>query len=178
MTVIILLSSISVFNLFNNLRDVPKLCSNSIKAGWHIRNIFDDGMLLDSDKILLEVSWHDYLCMQVASNHPAHFVFDRPPKDDYRSDSKKSFLFDSSISIVDIDDALNMYVVRVNNGDLQYSSVSYDVLVRKRIRLLIVKDLELISLLNNYNYLKPIEKIHDYVFYSVIMGSKAKGDGV
>jgi hypothetical protein len=66
----------------------------------------------------------------------------------------------------------------INKGDLDYSLGFYDFLTRKKIRLLIVKNPELVSLLHNRTYLKLIEKIHDYVLYSVMMDSKETGDGV
>ena len=154
------------------------MCSSAIKVGLRIRQIFHDEIFLDSGKILLEVSGHDYLCIQVASNHPTHFAFDRPPKDDYRLDPKKSFLFDRSIPIVEIDDSLKMYSTMINKGDLDYSLGFYDFLTRRKIRLLVIKNPELVSLLHNRTYLKLIEKIHDYVLYSVLMDSKETGDGV
>jgi len=173
---ITMLSTVIIFNLFSDIRNVPLGEDSDIKIGWRIRKMFSNGTLTDDSKILVEVSLYNYLPMQVLSNHPANFILARLPTEGYGKDTAKSFLLDSNVSMQEIDHTLKEYLIQIDNEEMRYASDFNKFLMSKKIQLLIFKNPKIIALLNSHGTLKFIENIHGYTLYWVCPTFYTYGD--
>jgi hypothetical protein len=152
---------ISFYNLWGTFSRIPQGMPAGVnEAGLLVRQFFEDGTLTDADKVLVEVVGWNFLAMQVMSNHPGNFVLDRAIQSD-----QESFLLDKNSSPHEIGAFFTSYEERVNPFSLDPSLSLDGYLKNERIRLAIIKDPRLESLLGHQTEFEKIAQVEDYVFY-------------
>jgi hypothetical protein len=159
-----LLIVICLFNLWKTFSEIPEgMPIDVIQAGLAVRRLFDDGTLVESDKVLVEVESRNYKGMQVVSNRPGHFILDRSP---YGEPDRESFLLDRGSSPHQVAPAFTSYESHVNPFSLDHPPSLGEYLANERIRLAVVKDTRLETLLIQQTGFKKIDQVGDYLFYS------------
>jgi hypothetical protein len=152
---------ICLYNFWGVLAGIPRETKSGIQAGLRVRQIFEDGALASTDKILIEVSGVDNLYMQVMSNHPWNFVLDR----DRSRKKQESFLLDKDSSPLEVTTSYSRFKSQGNPLPPKGSFDSEDYLREKKIRLIVIKDPRLQALLRQQTDFKPIGQTGDYLFY-------------
>jgi hypothetical protein len=152
---------ICLYNLWGVVAGFPGRPNTAVQSGLRIRQLFEDGALASTDKVLIEVAGFDNLYMQVMSNHPWNFVLDR----DVSRKKQESFLLDKDSSPVEVTTSYSRFKSQDNPLPPNGTFNSEEYLREKKIRLIVIKDPRLQALLRQQTDFKPIGQSGDYVFY-------------
>jgi hypothetical protein len=154
---------LTISSLWGDLTGIPAQ-SAGVEVGLRIRRLFENGTLQRGDKILLQVDKWNYLEMQVMSNHPENFIFDRPPNL-IGSRARESFLLDDCGQAYEVGPSLIDYKKSPKpqtGGGLSLQQY----LEAQGIGLVVVKDPRLRALLDQQPCLTGIDRVSGYCLYS------------
>jgi hypothetical protein len=154
---------ICLFNLWDTFFRIPwGMPISAIQSGLVVHQLFEEGALAGEDRVLVEVELRNYKGMQVMSNHPGNFILDRAA---YGEPDRASFLLDQNSSPYEIGDFFTSYEPQVNPFSLDPAARLPEYLADQQIRLIIIKDPRLESLLIRQTDFRKIHQIEDYRFY-------------
>ncbi|HEX2521003.1 MAG TPA: glycosyltransferase family 39 protein, partial [Terriglobia bacterium] len=74
-----LLSIVLFYGLWGTFVDHPDFFHEAPRAGLHVRRLFDERILREDTKVLMQVSDWDFIVIPTMSNRPHNFMFDRYP---------------------------------------------------------------------------------------------------
>lgn len=182
-----ILALILIYNgwgiLFHILSEHPQSDSD-FKAGLRVRQLFDEGALSDKDTVLLETDpvKRNYKKIQVYSNHPGNFVLDRVPVNVLttflRENDTESFFLSNQSSPYPVDRPFVTDNPRVGY-DVEANPLTHDsaslaqYLADKHIRLVVIRDPRIATLLSQETEFAKIDQVDDYLFYYA--GNKPAG---
>jgi hypothetical protein len=156
-----ILTAICLFNLWGSLFNIPLgMPADVNKAGLLVRQLFEESTLAKEDKVLIEIAEFNYLGIQVMSNHPENFIMDRAPMP-----NRESFLLDKNSSPYEIGTRFTSYEERTNPFSLDPPLSLDEYLKDQQIRLVIIKDPRLETLLIRQTRFERTDHAGDYLFY-------------
>jgi len=180
------LSILLLCGLWGIFVDHPNFSNEAARAGRHVRRLFDERVLREHSKVLLEVSGWDFIVIASMSNHPESFMFDRYPykktvtpvaaSDNEDSKARRhrrrlelepSFLLDKGVSPHEWDLSFNSYQKDVSPlaGGSPAHLQSY--LESKGIGLVMLKDPSLETLLVDHTDFRKLDEVAEYRFYTL-----------
>jgi len=154
------------YNLWGDFSGIP--IDPGVKVGMKVRHLFQTALLRDREKVLLEVEGWNYLPIQVMSNHPQNFIFDRLPDGSRKSSDRDSFLLNERRRPYEVETSLLTYREQTGHGppsDLD----SY--LERESVRLVLVKHPKLRALFGGQPGFVCINEVAGYRFFYKNAGS-------
>lgn len=176
-----LMAVVCLDNLWGSLLEIPQGMPDSAnQVGWRIRQFFEEGVLAENDKVLVEVDAKDcgkgrtklYKAMQVMSNHPGNFILDRAPFDDATLSvevesqaERESFMLDKSSLPHEVGAIFGNYEPQINPFSLDPPLTLDEYLKYRQIRMVVLRDPRLEALLVQQTGFEQIGQVGDYFFY-------------